>query len=130
MAVRWRRAASATATAARRFLLQHRKLNLLLYRIYPVHQDPQALPHAVSAAAPLANDLARVLVINVTIIDQSSERNEAFNKQFGELNEKPELGDAHNQAIEVFADPVLHKFCFLPFHHSALGFIGAPFELA
>src|ERR1700730_731533 len=44
-------------------LFQQSKLNLLLYRINPVHQDPHPLSQPENSSAALADNFARVLVI-------------------------------------------------------------------
>ena len=50
--------------------------------------------------------------------------------KIGQLHEEAELGDADDQAVEVFAHTVLHEFDFLPLHQFAFGFVGAALGLA
>src|SRR5262249_40067314 len=47
-----------------------------------------------------------------------------------EFDKEAELGHADNQAIEIFADTILHELGFFPFHQLALGIVGAPLGLA
>src|SRR5260370_41752434 len=49
-------------------LFKDGELNLLLYRINPVHQNPHAIAHAVGLAGALADDLARVFVVGVAVV--------------------------------------------------------------
>jgi len=53
-----------------------------------------------------------------------------FDEQVGEFDEEAELGDAGDQAVEVFAHAVLHELDLLPLHEFALGFVGATLGVA
>ena len=66
----------------------------------------------------------------VTVVSQGVERHEAFDEEVGQFHEKAELGYADDESIEVFTDALLHEFHFLPFHQSALGFVGPALGLA
>src|SRR5262249_38806267 len=61
--------------------IENGELDLFLDRIDAVHQNWQALAEAVGFGAALANDLAGVFVIDVTIVGEGGEGNETFNKQ-------------------------------------------------
>src|SRR5258708_7568 len=122
----------ALASGPRSFFpfFEKRKLNFLFHRIDPIHDHPHFLSHTESLARALANDLARVLVISVMIVGQSGEGDESFYEHVRELDEGAVFGDANDEAIEIFADTVLHEFCFLPFHQLAFSVIGPAFGLA
>ena len=97
-------------------LLQNGKLNFLFHGIDAVDQHANSLSQAVSFARSLADDLARVLVVCVVVVGERIQRDQAFDEQVGQLDEETKLGDAGDQAVEVFADAVLHELDFFPFH--------------
>ena len=107
-----------------------RELDFLFDGIDAVDQHSQLLADAEDLARVLADDFARVLVVGVAVVDERVERDQAFDEEVGEFDEEAELGDADDEAVEVFADAVLHELHFLPFHQFALGVVGAAFGLA
>src|SRR5580704_4647293 len=111
---------------ANRLFFEHRKLNLLLHRIDTVQQNAKFLSQAVDLARTLPNDLSRVLVKGVAVVRQTVQRDQSLNKQIGKLHKESKLGDAGDEAIEVFADAVLHELGFLSLHQLPLGIAGAP----
>ena len=64
------------------------------------------------------------------VVNQRVQRNKSFDEKIRELDEEAVFHHADDQAIEIFANSVLHKFGFLPFHELALGVIGAALGLA
>src|SRR5271165_6473144 len=85
-------ASDLAARGPHRLFLQHRKLNLLLHRINPVHQHPNLLPQMVRLARPLPDNLARVLVVGVAIVSQSVQRHQSLHKQIREFDKESEFG--------------------------------------
>jgi len=124
-----RRSSAFPTTFGQAFFLQQRKLNLLLDGIDAIDENADLVTEAEGAAGVLSDDFARVLVEGVAVVDQGCERDEAFDEEICEFDEEAELGHADDQAVEVFADSVLHEFGFLPFHQFALGLVGAPLGL-
>src|SRR5581483_10197717 len=96
--------------ATRRAFFKQRKLDFLLHGIDAIDQHAHTLSQTKNSATVLADDLARIFVIVVAVIDESVERNQAFNKQIGEFNEETKFSNADDQAIEIFADFILHEF--------------------
>src|SRR5207253_7629051 len=100
-------------------LLDQCELNLLFDRIDTVHQHTNSLSHAECLACALANDFASVLVEHVAVVDEGIKRDQALHEHVREFDEEAEFGDANDEAVEVFADAVLHEFRFLPLHQFA-----------
>ena len=113
-----------------RFFFEYGELNFLFYRVDAVHEHSNPLTQAVDLSVALADDLARVFVVGVAVVDQRVQRDQSFDKQIGELDKESELGDADDQAVEVFADAILHELDLLPLHQLALGFVGAALGVA
>ena len=82
---------SRSLPPALRFFLQQRELDLLLYRIDTIHDHAYLLAHAVNFVAALADDLARVLVIHVTIISKRGQRHRPSTKRSVSSTKNPNL---------------------------------------
>src|SRR6185312_8083536 len=54
---------------------------------------------------------------------------EAFDEQFGQLDEEAVFHDVDDEAVKVFAQAGLHEFEFFPFHELAFGFVGGALGL-
>ena len=108
-----------------RRLFPNRELDFLFTGSMRSTKHANSLSKAVSLARVLADDLARVLVVAVIVVGERVERDQAFDEQVGKFDEEAELGDAGDQAVEVFAHAVLHELDLLPFHEFALGLVGA-----
>ena len=113
----------------RRFF-QNCEVDLFFYGIDAVDDHAELLADAVDLARVLSDNLARVFVKRVAVVDQRIERDEALDEEVGELDEESELSDAGDEAVEIFSDAVLHELHFLPFHELALGVVGAAFGMA
>ena len=108
-----------------RFFFEDGELNFLFYRVDAIHEHSYPLTQAVDLSVALADYLAGVFVEGVAVVGQRVQWDQAFDKQIGEFDEESELSHADDQAVEVFADPVLHELDLFPFHQVALGFVGA-----
>ncbi len=109
---------------------QHREVDFLFDGIDPIDDHPQAVADAVDLAGVLSDDLARVFVVGVAVVDERVQRDESFDEKVGEFDEESELGDAGDETVEVFSDAVLHELDLLPFHEFAFGVVGTAFGLA
>ncbi len=105
------------------------EVDLLFDRIDSVDDHAEAVSDAVDLARVLSDDLARVLVVGVAVVDECVERDEAFDEEVRELDEESKFGHAGDEAVEVFSHTVLHELDLLPFHELALGVVGAAFGL-
>src|ERR1700681_4831179 len=69
-------------------------------------------------------------MVGVAVVGEGVEWHEALDEEIGKFHEESEFGHADDEAVEVFADAVLHEFYFFPFHQTALGFVGTALGLA
>src|SRR6266576_4360489 len=85
---------------ALRLFLQQRELDLLLHRIDAIHDHAYFLAQAISLMCTLADDLACILVIKITIIGERSQRHQPFDEQIGEFHKESKFGHTDAKAIK------------------------------
>src|SRR6202140_4917886 len=59
------------------------ELDFLFHRIDAVNQYADAVAEAVGVARALADDLSRVFVVSVAVVDQRIQRDQAFDEEVG-----------------------------------------------
>ena len=112
-----------------RFLLDNAELQALLHMVDAIEKDADPLADREGLTGAPADNLPGVFVENEVVIWERCNRHQSFDEQIGEFYEESELGDTHDEGIEIVPEVLLHEFRLLPFHQFPFGFVGAALGL-
>ena len=105
--------------------LRHRELQLIFRAVDADQAHADSFPEAKGALRVLADDGAQAFAIDVRIVVEVGERDEALHEEVRQFHEKPLLDQADDERLKLIADVLRHEGDFLPFHQLALGIGGA-----